>query len=266
MRKNVVGLAFLLSIFLPVLAAGQYAVPHDVVGGGGGQSSDGTVYLHDTVGQHVIGEVISSTNKARFGYWYVVDETHIGPTSAVTFAAFAAMVSDQGVELQWEIGETYDLEGFNVYRSANEWSGYRRLNESLLPADENAFVDERARPGDELWYKIGAVDRDGEAISSIIKVDVPIKETTLLQNYPNPFNPGTTIAFYVPEVEVVTITIYDIRGNRIRQLVNEKIEYGKHRIEWDGQNDQNEHVGSGVYFYKMTAGNHSFVKKMVLLK
>jgi hypothetical protein len=264
--KYVVGLVFLFSISIPSLAPGQYAVPHDVVGSGGGQSTDGTIYLHDTIGQPAIGESSNPTNRARFGYWYTVDELHIGPTSAVAFAAFTAILSDDGVELHWEIGDASELEGFNVYRSVENGSGYLRLNESLLPADNNTFVDERARPGNVFWYRVGGVDRDGESMSFTAKVEVPLRETSLFQNYPNPFNPGTTIGFYLPEVEVVTIAIYDIRGKRVRQLVNEKLDYGKHQIQWNGENDQNELVGSGIYFFKMTAGKKSFTKKMILLK
>jgi hypothetical protein len=168
--------------------------------------------------------------------------------------------------LHWEIAEADGLEGFNVYRSAKEGADFVRLNGSLLPSGYNTFVDQRAKPGNNYWYAVGAVDRDGESISLAVKIEIPIKETTLFQNYPNPFNPGTTIAFYLPEVEQVNITIYDIRGKRVRQLVNGKVPYGKHRAEWNGRNDHNEPVGSGIYFYRMSAGKKSFIKKMLLLK
>lgn len=251
---------------IPISALAQYDVPHFSVNNGGGQAGDGSYYVYGTVGQPAIDVSTDPSYRISLGYWYVLDAFHVGPTSAVTFAAVGARLSDDGVVLHWEIAEADGLEGFNIYRSPKEGADFVRLNDSLLPTGQNTFVDERAKPGSTYYYAVGAIDKDGESISLTVKIEIPIRETTLFQNYPNPFNPGTTITFYVPEIEQVNITIYDIRGQKVRELVNEKIGYGKHRAEWNGRNDQNELVGSGIYFYKMTAGKKSFIKKMLLLK
>ncbi|HEU4928800.1 MAG TPA: FlgD immunoglobulin-like domain containing protein, partial [Candidatus Krumholzibacteria bacterium] len=64
----------------------------------------------------------------------------------------------------------------------------------------------------------------------------------------------------------VSVVVYDVRGAKVRELVNGEQEPGKHAVDWDGRNDAGETVGSGVYFYRMTANGFSGVRKMVLLK
>jgi len=88
----------------------------------------------------------------------------------------------------------------------------------------------------------------------------------LFQNYPNPFNPTTTIEFSVAKTEPVEITIYNVKGQRVRQLVNQSKQPGLHQVTWDGTNDRSYHVASGVYFYRIRIGSFSEVKKMVVLK
>jgi parallel beta-helix repeat protein len=88
----------------------------------------------------------------------------------------------------------------------------------------------------------------------------------LSQNYPNPFNPGTRIVFDLKEPSPVSLKVYDVNGGLVRTLVAEKRERGRHEIAWDGKDDSNREVASGVYFYRLTAGSFSETKKMVVLK
>lgn len=88
----------------------------------------------------------------------------------------------------------------------------------------------------------------------------------LLQNFPNPFNPSTTIKYSVAGASVVQITIYNVRGERVRTLVNEKKHAGVHKTTWNGLNDQGAMVATGVYFYFLRIGSFTAAKKMILLK
>jgi immune inhibitor A len=95
------------------------------------------------------------------------------------------------------------------------------------------------------------------------------KSVELLQNYPNPFNPTTSIRFTVNAGRSplpTSLKIYNIRGQLVRTLVDEDKPGGDYLILWDGKDDGGEPVPSGIYFYKLTAGSSSQVKKMVLLK
>jgi hypothetical protein len=99
------------------------------------------------------------------------------------------------------------------------------------------------------------------------RVMLPVAyESALAQNYPNPFNPLTTIAFSLARDENVDLSIYDVRGSLVRELVDGRRERGIHRIVWDGVNSSGLQVASGVYFYKLVAGSFTDTKKMTILK
>ena len=86
-------------------------------------------------------------------------------------------------------------------------------------------------------------------------------EFSLGQNYPNPFNPTTTIRIQVPKDNDVMIKVYDILGKEVATLLNQNMKSGTYEITFDGKS-----LSSGTYFYKMTAGNFTDIKKMVLIK
>lgn len=91
-------------------------------------------------------------------------------------------------------------------------------------------------------------------------------EFDLRQNYPNPFNPVTTIQYALPKSSGVCIRIYNILGQRVRDLVNERQDPGYKTVFWDGKDDHGNEVSSGVYFYRIEAGDFVKCRKMTLLK
>jgi len=92
-------------------------------------------------------------------------------------------------------------------------------------------------------------------------VDNIPKVFSLKQNYPNPFNPTTTIEFSLPHTEQVTLKIYNILGEEVAALVSEKLPAGKYKYEWDARG-----LASGMYFYKLEAGDFVQTKKMLLIR
>ncbi|MCK4312243.1 MAG: T9SS type A sorting domain-containing protein [Candidatus Cloacimonetes bacterium] len=94
---------------------------------------------------------------------------------------------------------------------------------------------------------------------------IPIR-TELTGNYPNPFNPATTINFALKEAGNVTIMVYNVKGEKVRNLVDCRLEAAYHSIVWDGKDNTGRNVSSGVYFYKMKAEKYSSTKKMILMK
>lgn len=84
---------------------------------------------------------------------------------------------------------------------------------------------------------------------------------SLNQNYPNPFNPTTTIDYYIPSANKVSLDVYDILGNKIKTLVKGNQEKGTHSIIFNGIG-----LASGIYFYKLSSGNYQEIKKMILVK
>jgi hypothetical protein len=92
------------------------------------------------------------------------------------------------------------------------------------------------------------------------------KEFDLSQNYPNPFNPTTVIEYALPKASQVKIQIYNILGQKVRNLVDEQQEAGYKTIYWDGKDDHGKEISSGVYFYRIVARDFVKCKKMTLLK
>jgi len=88
----------------------------------------------------------------------------------------------------------------------------------------------------------------------------------LAQNYPNPFNPSTMIVFSLARPVEVHLAVYDVSGRLVRVLVNESRSAGNHRVEWDGRDGRGSSVASGVYFYRLQAGEFSATRKMVMLR
>lgn len=86
------------------------------------------------------------------------------------------------------------------------------------------------------------------------------------QNYPNPFNPETEISFQLPEANRVQITIYNSRGQVIRRLVDQIYNAGTQAVQWDGQDELGVNVSSGIYLYRMQAGEFVTTKKMILTR
>ena len=100
-----------------------------------------------------------------------------------------------------------------------------------------------------------------------VKNDINIPtDFVLYQNYPNPFNPSTKIDYSLAQRSKVSLTIYNILGQRVIKLVSEEQEAGIYSVNWDGFDKNGNESSSGIYLYKIEAANFTKVKKMVLLK
>lgn len=95
------------------------------------------------------------------------------------------------------------------------------------------------------------------------------KAFSLAQNYPNPFNPSTTISYAVPEgsqLVGVKLSVFNIRGQLVRTLVDQQQGPGAYNVNWDGTDDSGRRISSGVYFYRLVADDFISTRKMVVLK
>jgi len=125
----------------------------------------------------------------------------------------------------------------------------------------------------EVYDDAGNFDIDSMDVhfknGNIVKIEEEAKtySFSLGQNYPNPFNPKTVIHYKIPLLGgderggLITLKVYDILGNEITTLVNDKIAPGEYKIEFDAS-----HLSSGIYLYRLTAGSFSQTRKMILLK
>ena len=97
--------------------------------------------------------------------------------------------------------------------------------------------------------------------------DPPIPAVTrLYNNYPNPFNPKTTINFDLAAKTVAELRIFNLRGQLVKTLCKGELEAGNYKFGWDGRNEQNQPVASGIYFYRLTGKGFADTGKMALIK
>ena len=159
--------------------------------------------------------------------------------------------------------------GGSTWSTVISWGGtdVRNTHEvhSLSGATNNPNVKIRFKsiqPGWDWWWTIDNVCIKGYGLTGIVNNEGQIPKTySLSQNYPNPFNPTTQIIFDLPKQENVSLKIYDVLGKEVATLVNELRSAGIYTISFDGYS-----LSSGVYFYRLEAGNFVSVKRMVLIK
>jgi photosystem II stability/assembly factor-like uncharacterized protein len=202
-----------------------------------------------------------ATGSTNGGVWIYTDSLLI----PVELSGFTAVANEGNVELNWTTATELNNSGFELQRSVND-EGFEKI--AFIPgfgtttepkaysySDENIFGS--------LKYRLKQFDFNGDyEYSKIIKVNSLIDLLfELQQNYPNPFNPSTKIKYSVPQSSTVIIRVYDILGNEIETLVNEKKPVGSYEINWSSEN-----LPSGIYFYRLQAGNFIETKKMLLLK
>jgi hypothetical protein len=100
----------------------------------------------------------------------------------------------------------------------------------------------------------------------LAKTEALPTEISLSQNFPNPFNPTTDISYSLPQAQSVSLTIFNVLGQNVRNLVSGTQEAGYHKVTWDGRNNEGQQTPSGTYFYRLEAGDFSQSMKMVMLK
>jgi len=186
----------------------------------------------------------------------------------VELTSFNAEVDENGILLIWETATETNNSGFEIEKSTDnikfENVGHIKGNGTTSEKQEYRFRDAEVTGKGKCYYRLKQIDYDGTATySEVIEVDysiIPV-EFSLSQNYPNPFNPSTTIKFGIPELTNVTLKVYDALGSEVETLVDEKLEPGYYKHEWNGSR-----FASGVYFYRIIAGTFVETKKLVILK
>ena len=212
-------------------------------------------------------------------FWHWMDAEEESSTSAWD-CGLVEISTDDGAS--WSV--LHPVGGYSHLKNWNDanplpegtpcWSGYFTWRQETF--DLTSYEDERiqvrlrfASDGsvtEEGWY----VD-DINITSTLPQTSVPEDEEiprtfALRQNVPNPFNPVTVIQYQLPSEAHVTIDVFNIAGKLVTTLVNEEQDAGVKVVTWDGRNGAGEKVASGIYMYRMQAGDHTSRKMMVLLK
>ncbi len=123
-------------------------------------------------------------------------------------------------------------------------------------------MDKNPSGGSKFIYRLKQIDNDGKFIySDEVEIALVPNEFALYQNYPNPFNPVTNIKFALPKDVKVTLIVYNLLGEKVSTILNEDKEAGFYDVKFDGNN-----YSSGMYIFRLTAGDFVQTKKMTLIK
>ena len=152
------------------------------------------------------------------------------------------------------------ISGPNYIQAPVDWTEYTYEIEGYTG---NVYIGIQCVSNDAFIFLLDDVTVEGTPLED---PNVPVLATELQGNYPNPFNPETTIRYSVKETSPVTIEVYNLKGQLVRTLVNEVKTAGNYSVVWNGRDNNNQPVSSGVYFYKMNAGKYSSTKKMIMMK
>lgn len=217
-----------------------------------------------------IGGVYIRQGTAALASNLTLDGIRIGSAWAdvvpVELTSFTSLAEGNNVILSWSTATELNNSGFEIQRvvGGNEFVtiGFVPGHGTTSESRNYRFVDANLSAGN-YTYRLKQVDFNGTfSYSSEVNVDVTTPlQFELAQNYPNPFNPSTTINFTLPQNSNVTLKIYNALGEEVKSLVNRFMESGVHTVNFNA-NDLN----SGIYFYRLEAGQYSEVRKMTLIK
>ena len=199
--------------------------------------------------------------------------TQLNPAELASFDG--ALQSDK-VVLNWSTVSQTNNAGWRITRSVDgenfEAVGDFVQGAGTADALMNYTFEDKNLPGvEKVYYRLEQVDLDGSiSQSNVIEVllgaRMPLPTEFAVNVYPNPFNPSTTITYSLPEAAPVTVVIYDVLGQQVRQLISQFNSAGRYQVQWDARDSQGRSVASGVYIAKINAGTSTLSQKMLLLK
>jgi hypothetical protein len=185
----------------------------------------------------------------------------------VTLTSFCVSCNNDTPLLNWKTSTENNNYGFEIEKSADKsiWQkiGFVKGSGTTTVPKEYYFCDTISTPSKLFYYRLKQIDFNGSIRYSPV-VDFIFKNNynfSISQNYPNPFNSATTINYQMPKAGVVSVKVYDILGNEIKTLVNEYKQPGSYSVSFDASK-----LSSGVYIYKITAGDYEAGRKMLLVK
>jgi len=190
------------------------------------------------------------------------------PIIPVELTSFWTESKEGKVQLFWTTATEINNLGFEIERCTEidqAWRmiGFIRGAGTTTEIQAYQFSDDLFGTNSEkLFYRLKQIDFNGQfTYSNIVELNFPPIKFNLLQNYPNPFNPNTIIKYSVPKPSMVTLIVYNSLGEQIVKLVNEFKTPGYYQVKFDGSN-----LPSGVYFYSLSAGDFTIMRKMLLSK
>lgn len=203
---------------------------------------------------------------ARLAGWE--GDTTLVPVELVTFEGY---IIQNGVKLNWATATESNNYGFEVERSKDkkrfEKMAFVKGHNTTTTTKQYQFIDKNIPPG-KYYYRLKQIDYDGTlSYSEVIEIKITVpSKSELYQNFPNPFNSSTNISYTLSGDSHVKITIHNLIGQEICQIVNEFQKAGFHQVPFNALEYGSKFNFSGIYYYKINASNFSKCNKMIFLK
>ena len=182
---------------------------------------------------------------------------------------FTASGETEGIRLRWRALGDGGL-GFRVYRGPSVREATERLHggEPVLGGPDYSFLDSAVEPGRSYAYRIAAVDASGHEtwMASAQATAAGAPALALRRAQPNPFDRETRLDFTLPRASAVRLTVTDIHGRRVRELIAGDLGAGEHRARWDGRDDRGRRAATGIYFATLDAGGTVIRSRLALLR
>jgi len=207
--------------------------------------------------------------------WLISPLIHLGTESRISLWV-KSFTADYGLE-RFKVGISNApnpipltfamLSGANYVEAPVDWTKFT-YNVPITFAAQNVRFGIKCESDDAFIFLVDDVviqGINGYVVANDDQV-IPSLETALLGSYPNPFRNETNISFNLKADNKVALEIYNLKGQKVRTLVNGKTKSGTHNITWKGDDDKGNPVASGVYYFKMNSGKYTSSKKMILLK
>jgi choice-of-anchor B domain-containing protein len=189
---------------------------------------------------------------------------HFDGVVPVELNSFTAAAVNNDVILNWSTATETNNLGFEVQKKDGNWYhtiGFVEGSGTTTEIRNYTYTDQNLKTGIH-YYRLKQIDFDGSSdYSEEVMVDVSPSLFTLEQNYPNPFNPTTKINFSIPNSEFVNLSIYNLIGEKVGELVNENLQTGDYQKDFNATG-----LPSGIYIAKLTAGIFNQTIKMSLLR
>ncbi|NOX89701.1 MAG: T9SS type A sorting domain-containing protein [Calditrichaeota bacterium] len=195
--------------------------------------------------------------------------------SPAAVSGLNAELVDDNIQLTWNENTEKDIAYYAVYRDTVNDFKPSSIDDAISIVTSPEFEDKNIENNSMYYYRVSAIDYNGnesplsnEVMVNITKIETGMHPLTfqLFQNYPNPFNPTTQIKFSLPEQANLQLVIFDANGKQIRNLFQGALPRGVHSFIWDGKNEDNKRVSSGIYYFMVKTKNRSLTKKMLLIK
>ena len=216
-----------------------------------------------------------SVNDIKFdkdGNLYLATDESIWTNSnnslPIEISSFIASLKENNVTLKWNTSTEINNLGFNIERKSNDSINWQNIafikgaGSSSTP-NKYSYINSNLLPG-RYNYRLRQIDVNGSYKYYSLAAEIIVNNPTVFsieQNYPNPFNPTTEIRYSIASTSLVSLKVYDVLGKEAGTLVNETKQPGSYTVLFNAKE-----LSSGVYFYRLEAGDFTSIKKMIILK